>query len=267
MQILKIFRRILLGLLFIPALQADARKIVSLSPAMTEVIYQLGKGHELVGRSSACDYPADVKKLPIAGNLGDPDMVKILKIRPDVVVTNDLIVPAAAKTLQQYHIKVFNFSYSSISEYREMVQQLGKELHAEKAAADEIARIDKFIADCRKWKKLDKKILCLIWHHPLIAAGDRSMMNELLELAGASNCVKENINGYFQPSAKFLLNCQADTLLIFENPKAYTKQPVLKHLEAVKKNQVICFPNADLLQRPGPRFTEGVLKLREYLEK
>ena len=40
-----------------------------------------------------------------------------------------------------------------------------------------------------------------------------------------------------------------------------------KHLEAIKKNQVICFPNADLLQRPGPRFTEGVLKLREYLEK
>lgn len=267
MLILKICRYILPAVCAVMSFQAEARRIISLSPAATEVVYLLGRGDELVGRSSACDHPARVKKLPVTGDFARPDTAKILKLKPDIVITNDLIVPSAANILRRFNIKVVFAPCRSIQGYREMIKTLGRELDAEKESAAELRRIDAFIEQCRKNRKFDLKILCLIWHHPVIAAGDRTLMSELLALAGAENCVKENITGYFKPSSGYLLNCGADAVLVFENPSRYRKNPVLRHMKAVKNGCIIYFPHAELLQRPGPRFTEGVLKLREYLEK
>jgi hypothetical protein len=75
------------------------------------------------------------------------------------------------------------------------------------------------------------------------------------------------VQGYFKAAPKFLLDCGADTLLVFSPAGAYFKHPVLKNLEAVKKRRVIYFENSDMFQRPGPRFFEGVEKLRKALEK
>ena len=76
------------------SLPLEAARIVSLSPAVTELIFHLGRGKDLVGRSSACDYPQEVRRLPVAGDFARPDTEKLLSLRPDAVITNDLIVPA-----------------------------------------------------------------------------------------------------------------------------------------------------------------------------
>ena len=76
---------------------ADELRVISLSPSLTELVFQLGKGSSLVGRSTVCDYPAEVTKLPVAGNFADPDIERVLKLKPDVVITNDLLHPGREK--------------------------------------------------------------------------------------------------------------------------------------------------------------------------
>lgn len=245
----------------------EAVRVVSLSPAMTELICRLGGQKSLVGRSSACDHPAEIRNLPTAGDFARPDTEKLLALRPDAVITNDLVVPAAANALAQYGIKVLFLPCRSISEYRKACSVIGKLIGREPQARAEIERVDSFVSSCAQWKKLDRKILCLIWPKPVIAAGEKTFLAELVTLAGARCCDLRGTGGYFKPSSEFLLNCGADTLLVFTAPALCREHPVLRHLDAVKRNRVIHFPQSDLLQRPGPRFTEGVLKLREALEK
>ena len=62
------------------ASSAGETRIVSLSPALTEVVCQLGQGSRLVGRSEVCNYPPEVRKLPVAGRYADPDVEKVLRI-------------------------------------------------------------------------------------------------------------------------------------------------------------------------------------------
>ena len=245
----------------------EAVRIVSLSPAMTELICHLGGKKHLVARSSACDCPAEITDLPTAGDFARPDTEKLLALRPDAVITNDLVVPAAANALARYGIRVLSLPCRSIAEYREACTAVGKLIGRETQARAEIERIDRFVSSCAQWKKLDSKILCLIWPKPVIAAGEKTFLAELVTLAGARCCDFRGTGGYFKPSAEFLLGCGADTLLVFTDPAPFREHPVVRLMEAVKRNRVIHFPQSDLLQRPGPRFTEGVLKLREALER
>lgn len=85
---------------------AKAHRIVSLSPAMTELICVLGAEKELVGRSSVCDYPATIRTVPVAGDFANPNLEKILALMPDIVVTNDLINPSVEKVLRARKIQV-----------------------------------------------------------------------------------------------------------------------------------------------------------------
>ena len=68
-------------LLFITLpLMAQEERIISLSPALTELVFKLGKGRQLIARSEPCDYPPEVKKLPVAGRFADPDMEFIFDV-------------------------------------------------------------------------------------------------------------------------------------------------------------------------------------------
>ena len=64
-------------------------RVVSLGPSITEIIYQLKQESCLVGRSSACDYPAEAAKLPVVGNMNIPFMERLAAARPDYVLSSD----------------------------------------------------------------------------------------------------------------------------------------------------------------------------------
>ena len=72
----------------------EYKRVVSLTPAVTEIIYTLDAGEFLVARSDACDYPHEVKKLPVVGKIGKPDVEKILQLKADLVIS-DMSVPVA----------------------------------------------------------------------------------------------------------------------------------------------------------------------------
>ena len=94
-------KKLLLILLFVTALvplSAEELRVVSLAPALTELICRLGKEKALVGRSSACNYPLSIRNIPVAGEFGRPNPERVVALKPTHVFANALANPAAAMT-------------------------------------------------------------------------------------------------------------------------------------------------------------------------
>ncbi|MBR2365398.1 MAG: ABC transporter substrate-binding protein, partial [Lentisphaeria bacterium] len=157
-------------------------RIISLSPAVTEIICHLGGEKYLVGRSSACDYPESVKKLPVAGDFAKPYMEKILSLRPHYLLTNDLINPVVAKKLTSFGIKCIMKQTTGKDEYFFWVEIIGKILKKEKEATLEIRRVNSILSDLQKRiaGRKKKKVLWIIWDSPLMVAGEKAFPDSMI---------------------------------------------------------------------------------------
>ena len=247
-----------------PFLFAGEMRIVSLSPALTELVCHLGCEKQLVGRSSVCNYPQSVKKIAVAGRFSIPYTEKVISLKPDIVIANDLVNPNLVKTFAACHIRCEIMPCRNIAEYRKCVEKLSRLLNVETAGNREIARIDEKLR--QKIKKLNLNVLWVIWDSPLMVAGKNSLPDELLKMAGANNVAEHVPQAYFKCSLDWLLKQKIDTVIWTASPNGYKRHRFWKNLPAVKNNKIIHDLDYDLVQRPGPRIFDGIELLRKKLE-
>ena len=245
-------------------------RVVSLSPSLTELVFQLGKGEVLVGRSAVCDHPAEVSKLPMAGNFADPDLERILKLKPTLVITNDLMHPGAEKALTRAGIRLVRHQCRNIDEYIFWVEELGKLLDCPEAAEKEIARVKKQLELFRKQADAvqnKKKICWVIWDSPLMIAGGGSLPETVIRYAGGINIAQGLQPEYIKASKDWLLKNQPE-ILIWTCSRPLNKQDRFwKLLKAVQSGKVVMAPDSSLLLRPGPRLPDGIRMLKREMEK
>jgi iron complex transport system substrate-binding protein len=96
----------LLLTLCLAALPAQAKRVVSLMPSYTEIIFELGAGGELVGRSNFCNWPPAAGAVEEAGDYLRPNIEKVYSLKPDLVFTGDWAGPSTAKQLSSLGVKV-----------------------------------------------------------------------------------------------------------------------------------------------------------------
>ena len=256
---------LLLVLSCAPVLSAGEGRIVSLSPALTELVCHLGCENKLVGRSSVCSYPESVRKIAVAGRFAIPYTEKVISLKPDIVITNDLVNPNLVRTFAACHIRCEIMPCRSIAEYRKCVEKLSCLLNVETAGKRELERIDKKLR--QKIEKLDLNVLWVIWESPLMVAGKNSLPDELLKMAGANNVAGNVPQAYFKCSLDWLFKQKIDVIVWTASPGGYRKHRFWKKFPAVKRNKIIQDLDHDLVQRPGPRVFDGIKSLREKLEK
>lgn len=251
--------------LFCGTLGALEPSVVSLSPALTELICHLGKGSLLAGRSDVCSYPVSVRKLPVAGRFAIPFTEKVLALKPDLLLTNDLVNPGVRVNFERAGIRTLILPCRNLNEYRRCVEILGKELNAPEAAAKEIKNIDTL----RKKKAVRKKlrVLWVIWDTPLMTPGRRSHLHEIIELAGGENATGEFEQEYLRPSFDMLLKKKIDVIIWSASSAGWKQRRVWQKFHAVKKNRVLADLEQDILLRPGPRMKKGIEQLEKIFEK
>lgn len=252
-----------LAMLF--SLHGAELRVVSLSPALTELICFLGKGHLLVGRSDVCTYPADVKKLPVAGRFAIPFTEKVLALKPGLLVSNDLVNPGVKVNFQRAGIRTLQLPCRNLKEYRKCVEILGRKLDARKAAEEEIRRIDTF--QKRKVSPKNLRVLWVVWDTPLMAPGRRSHLHEIIKLTGAENATGEFDQEYVRPSFDKLLKKDVDIIIWSASSSGWKQRRVWQKFPAVKNNRVLADLEQDSLLRPGPRLKGGIEKLERILEQ
>lgn len=171
---------------------APPARIVSLAPALTEILFAIGAGDRVVGVTAFCDYPPEAKLLPKVGGYTTPSVESILALRPDLV----LVSPASgnrdsALALRQAGLRVEVVPAETLDEAYAAVEQVGDLVGAGprgRALAAEIrGRID---AAARKAAGLPRvRAIFCVQRDPLIVAGKGTLPSQLLELAGGTNIV------------------------------------------------------------------------------
>ena len=267
MTIRTLFFRLYLSSAF--CLAAPPQRIVSTTPSITEILFAIGAGDFVVGRTSFCDYPPEAMKVPVVGGFTDLSVEAIVALAPTLVVGErrpggrDLASDLQAKGIESFFPPMY-----TLAQIQEMVTTLGAKLGvSEKAAvvASEIrARVAAVEAEVVSLPR--PRVLLLFDFHPLVAAGPGAFPNELLALAGAANVVTTG-GEYPHLSPEGVLALDPDIVIdgsagAYPDPPAVLLNgvPGLSALRALKVGSVVRLATKTAL-RPGPRIGEGVAEL------
>ena len=253
-------------LAFATALQAAGAaqagpRIVSLVPSLTEDLFAIGAGAQVVGVSQFTDYPPAAAKLPQVATYASIDAERIVRLHPGVVVG----IPAQGRLvgdLRRLGIRTALLNDDGYDDIFTDLRQLGS-ISGHVRAADALiarlrARTTALVA--RIPDRPRPRCFVVLGTAPIFTVGNRSFIARLIGLAGGSNAASGLHDAYARYSAEALLASQPD--VIFADPaiglQSVLARPPWNALAAVKAGRVYYFANADVVERPGPRYNEGL---------
>ena len=210
-----------------------------------------------------------MKSLPTAGNFAEPELERILTMKPALVVSNEFVNPKDADVLRQAGIDVELHPCDGFDDYRAWVALMGKLLDCPREAESELARIDAriagFEAELKTSEKKPLRALYVIWDSPLLTAGADSLPDALGRLAGLENIVKSE-KGYPSISLEFVLKEDPDVIVWFAHGKDWKSNPSWSGIRAIREGRVLIPRDDSALLRPGPRIFDGIADLKSDLE-
>lgn len=202
----------------VSALQKEEMRIVSLAPNMTEIVYALGCGDYLVGRTDACNYPEECKNIPVAADMWMPSTESIVALEPTLVLVSSLTDPTCIQAIKDAGINIQQINYEdSLNGTFSLIEDVGKLLGKEKEADEEVNKIRtkiEFIASTVSSIQERKSIIYLIswgdWGD--YAATGETFMNDVLEAAGCINAAESG--QYWAISKELLLEQDPDYIIL-----------------------------------------------------
>jgi ABC-type Fe3+-hydroxamate transport system substrate-binding protein len=242
---------------------------VSLNPTTTELLFALGAGPLLVGRSSACDYPPRAAAVPSLGGGFPPSVEAVVGAHPDLVVLyHSAGNSAAAARIHELGIPVLRLRTDRLADVARAARVLGKAIGAA-AAGDSIA--DRLETELETERAARRDVtspiptLLLAWDQPVIALGAGSFVSELVELAGGRNVFGDVAT----PSVPVSLEAIAErapavVLLVGSEIPGLERRPEWRVLPAVRAGRLLRLTQSSS-NRPSPRAPSAIRVLRARL--
>jgi len=250
-------------------------RFVSLAPATTEILFALELDSEIVGVSSFCNYPLKAQKREKIGTFSQPNIEKIVSLKPDVVFCTGLEQAPIVEKLNRLNLKVYVSSPNNIKELFDSIEKIGAITGRQKKAHILIKSMKHSIeAIHSKTKSISEsnkpKVFMEIWSAPLTTVGRDSFVDELITLAGGINIASDTKKAYsyFSPEQVIKRNpdCIILTYMANEKPiETVSRRLGWQEINAVKTKRVYNDINSDLLLRSGPRLVDGLKELHERL--
>lgn len=249
-------------------LPAAPRRIISLLPSITESLCALGACSLLVGTDRFSNWPASVASLPKLGGLEDPQIERIVALKPDVVLvsTSERLVDR----LEVLGVKVIVLDSNNRAEVKRTLILLGRMLGVPTAADKvwvDIERQTRAAAD-RVPPALRLKRVYFEADSGPYAAGAASFIGETIRLLGLDNAVPAELGPFPKLNPEYVVRMQPDIIIAAEaNLADMPRRPGWSSLRALKDRQTCGFssPRYELLIRPGPRMGEAAQMLSECL--
>lgn len=240
------------------------RRIISLTPHLTELLFAVGAGAQLVGADSASDYPKAAQALPRVGDYSRINFERILALKPDLVVVWVGGNRAAdIHGLKKLGFPVLHTRAARLDDVARLLRLVGQASgHADEGAAAAraySARLDALRV--RGGQKPPLSVFYQVWDRPLMTVGGTHWISDALALCGARNVFADLVAASPVVSRESVLR-RAPELIVSgsDAPDMRRQWQRFAGLPAVK-NQAFVRVNADLLHRPTPRLIEGVAEL------
>ncbi len=250
------------------------QRIVSHVPSITETIFALGLGEEVVGVSDYCDYPEEAKLKPSIGNYFNPSIENIVALDPDLVLTDGK--SESIKQLDSVGLTYMVLDPKDIEGIFRGIELLGKVTGTEKKAEELIKNMQKRISYIiarvedaprpRVFYIIDAIDLNNPW-----TAGPGSFIDSLITMAGGENVGAKALGTWAQFSVEQIVSSDPEITILpakhgtsFTSPEMLREHPAWREITAVKQDRIY-FIDGDLVDRTGPRIVDGLEEIARII--
>src|SRR6266513_3783079 len=248
-------------------LAAPARRIVSLLPSFTEILFAIGAGDRLVGRTAWCDYPPAALAVPSVGDGIPPNVEAVAARRPDLVVLYRSGPNAtAAEQLERLGVRTMLFDLNRLEELGPVARRLGLLTGHQRAGDSLAAALDSLAVQLPI--PSTQSLVFVVWDNPPIVIGAGSYIDRLAALAGARNVFHDIGSPSAQVSIETIAARDPDFVAVLSESAVlppYATRPEWRVVRAVRERRFLFLPG-QLFGRPGPRAAEAIRELRRRLE-
>lgn len=245
-------------------------RIVSLAPSVTEILYALGAGDRIVGATVFCTYPPQARHLPRIGGLINPDLEKIVSLKPDLVIaTTAGNYQEDAERIGRLGIPVYTVSTPTLESVLTTLVDVGRVLGSDEQARLLVANLSGRLDRVRRDASLRPTIrtLFVIEADPLIAPGPGTFLGEALFAAGARLVTPAGSPGWAQMDLEQVIAAAPEVILTAEPNRAWAEslasRPEWRKVPAVLTGKI--FVISDSIQHPGPRLFDGIEEVAAIL--
>jgi iron complex transport system substrate-binding protein len=260
--------------LVIPASAAAGtpKRIISLAPNITEILFAVGLGDRVIGVTSFCDYPSEARGKPKVGGMSNPSLEAVVSLKPDIVMmTTDGNPKDFAERLRSLRIKTYVFKARRLSELPQGIRDMGIALGVREKAAALAGEIESSMSNFSRLTphaSRKPKVLFIVWPEPLIVAGPGTSVDDAISLLGAENIASKAVTEYPKYSMEEIIRQDPDVIFIGKghaDMRDMSKGLIerIAVVRAVKKGDV--FFLSDSLYRLGPRVTYGIEEMAKCL--
>lgn len=238
-------------------------KVISISPAATEILYEIGAGEYVIGVSSYCNFPEEVNLKKRVGSFEAPDIENIFKIGPNVVFLDSGVQINIISQLQNLGIKVIALDAKTFEDILQNIKIIGQVTYHEKDAINLCKYMNEKCFDiCTKVKYCDykPKVFFEVWDEPLMCAGSETFIYHIINMSGGENIINTDITGYSRYNIEVLINKNPEIYIInshcHELKNVHNRMGYL-NIQAIY-DQKIYIIDENLISRAGPRIVNGL---------
>lgn len=251
-----------------PDAAAVPQRIISLSPATTEILFSLGLNDRMVGVTTFCDQPEEAKRKAKAGGMSNPSLEAIVSLRPDIVVlTTDGNPREVEDRLKGLRIQTYVWTERTLAGLPQGIRTLGQAMGVASRGEELAGEIERTLKSTKNKVQSKEKIkaMYIVWPEPLMVAGPGTAVDDAMTLLGMENVAKNAVSSYPRYSIEEVIREAPEVLFIGKATGMDMRdvaQGFLKKLGLVPavRNGRVCYVS-DSLYRLGPRVVQGIEEL------
>lgn len=246
------------------ALEGFAKRIVSVSPTPTEIIFSVGAGDLLVGVDAYSDYPNATANITKVGDF-QLNVEKIISLKPDIIISSDLVSQNQLDGLSVHGIPYMILAARNISDVYKDMRLIGQLTNHSKDANDAVAALKvrvKNVTDITLASNVSHpKVYLEYW--PLWTYGSGSFGDDLITLAGGSNIAHNETPEYLAVGPEFVVSKDPDIIIytvgasVTTTKADITSRPGWSNIDAVINDRILTADD-NLVSRYGPRIVDGL---------
>lgn len=251
------------------------QRIISLSPSNTEIVYALGLEDRLIGVTTYCNYPPEVKDKPQVSQFSNVDIEKVVALEPDLILADSLHEAEVIPALEKLGITVLAINPATMEEIFGDIGMIGRAAGQTESAESLLASLQdrtKAVTDRTAGPESGEKYrtFFVTWHDPIWTAGSGTLINDLITRAGGTN-IAADLKGHSQIDLETVIQRNPQVILILssmgtqDNSFNYIKtEPRFQATDALKNNRVYLV-DADIISRTTPRSVDGLEQIAKII--
>jgi len=265
---------------YIVKVEGIPKRIVSLAPSNTEILFAIGAGEQVVGVTDYCNYPPEVLELKREGRLktvggySTVNIERVMALKPDLVVGAYGNGLQTIETMRAFGLKVVAFNPKNLSDVMESIVKIGKLTGHEREASEVVGDMKRKIEAVKKAVSGKKrvKVAHILWHDPIFVSGRNTFIDELIQVSGGENAFV--FDGWRAVSVEDIISANPELIVVSSGTgmgkgedvvyKWVISDPLLKNVEAVKNGRVFVI-DADIVSRPSQRLGDAAVELARII--